>query len=323
MSQRSHNRDTTLLTIELLRLIPRHGKTTAAELQQRLADIGFERDVRTIQRHLETLSTHFDDLECDMGSKPYGYRWKSHSHGLNLPILNEQESLLLMLAKEHLARLLPVQLLSFMQPFFEQAHRKLVLDAAGKPERAWLEKIGVAPTSQPLLPPKLADGVLEAVSSALFHDRKLDLVYRNQDGFMKDYRVWPMALVQQGSVLYLVVYFEGHTDLRHLALHRILEAEASQFRFERPQGFDLKRYIEQASFGFGSGHSIRLRFSIRRGAGLHLTETPLSADQQILEESKQHYRFQATVIDSEMLVWWLRKFGDDVWDIEQEVIEPQ
>ena len=165
--------------------------------------------------------------------------------------------------------------------------------------------------------------MLEAVSSALFHDRKLDLVYRNQDGFMKDYRVWPMALVQQGSVLYLVVYFEGHTDLRHLALHRILEAEASQFRFERPQGFDLKRYIEQASFGFGSGHSIRLRFSIRRGAGLHLTETPLSADQQILEESKQHYRFQATVIDSEMLVWWLRKFGDDVWDIEQEVIEPQ
>ena len=46
-------------------------------------------------------------------------------------------------------------------------------------------------------------------------------------------------------------------------------------------------------------------------------------NQQILEESKQHYRFQATVIDSEMLVWWLRKFGDDVWDIEQEVIEPQ
>ena len=46
MSQRSHNLDTTLLTIELLRLIPRHGKTTAAELQQRLAYIGFERDAR-------------------------------------------------------------------------------------------------------------------------------------------------------------------------------------------------------------------------------------------------------------------------------------
>lgn len=319
MSQRPNNLDTTLLAIELLRRIPRHRKITASELRQSLLESGFDRDLRTIQRHLETLAAHFDDLECDTRSKPYGYCWKSHSHGLSLPLLNEQESLLLLLAKEHLAQLLPSSVLSFMQPFFEQAHRKLA-DAGDKPERAWLGKAAVVPTSQPLLPPKLADGVLEEASTALFRNCKLDVVYRNQQGVEYKRRVCPLALAQQGSVLYLVVLFEGYTDLRHLALHRLQSAEVTPYVFDRPEDFDFKKHIESGGFGFGTSQHIRLRFSITRSAGFHLTETPLSADQQILEESEEHYRFQASLMDSSMLDWWIRKFGDDAWDVEKEAI---
>ena len=320
MTQRPNTLDTVLCTIELLRRIPRHRKTSATELRQQLADAGFQRDIRTIQRHLDALCRQFADLECDTTSKPYGYRWTSHSHGLNLPTLNEQESLLLLLAKQHLAQLLPPSVLSFMEPFFEQAHRKLNVDGSGKPEHEWLDKAAVVPTSQPLLPPKLGEGVLYEASRALYNNCKLKLRYRNQHGYESEHTVLPMALAQQGKVLYLVVYFEGHSDIRHLALHRILWAEAGTLKFVRPPDFDFRRHIEQGAFGFGLRQRIRLRFSISRSVGFHLTETPLSADQSILAESEIHYRFQATLYDSGMLDWWLRKFGDDIWDIERETL---
>jgi hypothetical protein len=40
-----------------------------------------------------------------------------------------------------------------------------------------------------------------------------------------------------------------------------------------------------------------------------------------LEESDEHYRFQVTVLQTDMLEWWLRKFGDDIWDIVKIPIE--
>lgn len=64
MSQRPNNLDTTLLAIELLRRIPRHRKITASELRKSLLESGFDRDLRTIQRHLEALAAHFEELEA-------------------------------------------------------------------------------------------------------------------------------------------------------------------------------------------------------------------------------------------------------------------
>ncbi|OAM32218.1 transcriptional regulator [Eikenella corrodens] len=133
-------------------------------------------------------------------------------------------------------------------------------------------------------------------------------------------RVMPLALVQQEPVLYLVVRFDGYHDNRHLALHRIISAKLLHRTFERPQDFNLQQYLADGHFGFGSGQHIRLRFNIRRWAGFHLTETPLSKDQQIIASDDTHYRFEATVIDSAMLDWWLAKFGDDIWDVEKQVL---
>ena len=65
------------------------------------------------------------------------------------------------------------------------------------------------------------------------------------------------------------------------------------------------------------GSKIRLTFSIRHGAGYHLTETKLAENQIILEEDQEHYRIQAELVDSTMLNWWLAKFGNDIWDIEK------
>ncbi len=123
-AQRPDSLETLQLAFELLRRIPKARTVTAPELHQQLADAGYERDMRTVQRLLETLSEVYD-IERDDSSKPYRYRWKEFAKGLSLPSLSAQESLLLMLAEQHLSSLLPAKLMKSMEGFFFQARSQL------------------------------------------------------------------------------------------------------------------------------------------------------------------------------------------------------
>lgn len=315
MKPRENNLNVAIVLLEILRRMPKVGAISTKTIHNHLLDAGFNVSDRTVQRYMELLSEHFD-IKRDVRSKPYGYCWENYACGLEIPLLSEQESLILMLAKAQLENLLPPSVMRSMQPFFTQAERKLVYDAADKPEREWLGKIAVVPETQRLLPATIAADVLDIVSSALYQNRWLTIHYRNQDGHEHTKRVMPLALVQQGSVLYLVVRYDGYEDTRHLALHRIQTATISTMQFKRPP-FDLDAYCKEARFGYGDGSKIRLTFSIRRGAGFHLTETKLAENQTILEEDSEHYRIQAELVDSALLDGWLAKFGDDVWDVEK------
>lgn len=319
MAKRSDSLETTLLAIELLRRIPRGRKITASELHRQLKDAGIDRDLRTIQRQLEMLSEHFD-IERDDQSKPYGYRWLEQAKALAVPNLTPQESLLLQLAEEHLKNLLPVRLMKSMEGFFGQARRNLGPESTARLEREWPGKVRVVATSQPLLPPKIVPGVFEIVSEALYNNRWLHLDYRNSAGKRNEVKVMPLGLVQQGPRLYLVCRYHGYDNERNLALHRILSAEMSTLTFDRPKEFDLKKYDDEGRFGFGNGEKIRLSFHIERDAGLHLQESPLSHDQQVVELDDGKLAITATVVDSAMLEWWLRGFGKAVSAVQRSPI---
>ena len=316
MAKRSDTLETVLLAVELMRRIPRGRKVTAGELHQQLKDAGIERDLRTIQRQLEMLSEHFE-IERDDRSKPYGYRWLEQAKALAMPNLTPQESLLLQLAEEHLKNLLPPRLMKSMDAFFSQAKRNLGSESTARLEREWPGKVRVVATSQPLLPPKIVPGVFEAVSEALYANRWLTLDYQNSAGKRRSITVMPLGLAQQGPRLYLVCRFDGFNNERSLALHRIRKAEASTLTFERPAEFDLQKYDDDGRFGFGEGHRVQLRFRITKDAGLHLTESPLSTDQQYVEAQDGWLEIIATVVDSAMLDWWLRGFGKAVTNIQK------
>lgn len=314
MAKRSDTLETLLLAIELLRRIPRGRKVTASELHRQLKDAGIDRDLRTIQRQLEMLSAHFE-IERDDRSKPYGYRWREHAKALTVPNLTPQESLLLQLAEEHLNNLLPARLMKSMEGFFSQAKRNLGPSSSARLEREWPKKVRVVATSQPLLPPKIVPGVFEIVSEALYSNRWLHLDYRNSAGERNKVEIMPLGFVQQGPRLYLVCRYHGYDNERNLALHRILSAEMSTLTFDRPKEFDLKQYDDDGRFGFGEGERVRLTFCIERDAGLHLLESPLSTDQQVVERQDGSLQITATVVDSAMLEWWLRGFGDVVHNV--------
>ena len=134
MAKRPDTLETVLLALELLRRIPRNRKVSASELHEQLSEAGVERDLRTIQRQLEMLSEHFE-IERDERNKPYGYRWRERAKGLALPMLSEQESLLLTLAEQHLRSLLPGSLMKSMESFFIQARANLGPYGNAKRER--------------------------------------------------------------------------------------------------------------------------------------------------------------------------------------------
>ena len=316
MAKRSDTLETVKLAVELLRRIPRGRKVTASELHEQLQHAGIERELRTIQRQLEMLSEHFD-IERDDSSKPYGYRWLEQAKALAVPNLTPQESVLLQLAEEHLKNLLPPRLMKSMDAFFSQARRNLGPESSARLEREWPGKVRVVATSQPLLPPKIVAGVFEAVSEALYSNHWLHIEYKNAGGKRTSADVMPLGLVQQGSRLYLVCRYQGFDNERNLALHRIAAAEVSTLTFERPKTFDLKRYDDDGRFGFGEGEKGRLVFRIERSAGLHLIESPLSTDQQVMERNDGQLEITGTVIDSSMLDWWLRGFGEAVTKVRK------
>lgn len=319
MAKRPDTLETALLAIELLRRIPRGRKVTASELHTQLQDAGIGRDLRTIQRQLEMLSEHFE-IERDDRSKPYGYRWLDQAKGLAVPNLTPQESLLLGLVEEHLKNLLPTRLMKSMEGFFAQARRNLGPGSSARLDREWPGKVRAVATSQPLLPPKIAAGVFETVSEALYSNRWLHLDYRNASDQRSNVEVMPLGLAQQGPRLYLVCRYHGYNNERSLALHRILSAEVSTLTFERPKEFDLKKYDDEGRFGFGEGERVLLTFRIDRNAGLHLLESPLSTDQQVVEQEDGQLEVTATVVDSAMLEWWLRGFGNAVTTVGRTAI---
>ena len=178
-------------------------------------------------------------------------------------------------------------------------------------EREWLAKVRVVSTTQPLLPPKIRPGVFEAVSNALYANRWLRVDYRNAAGKEVKAEVMPLGLAQQGPRLYLVCRFRGFDNERSLAVHRLVSAEVTESTFVRPKDFDLQRYDDDGRFGFGEGKRIRLSFRIDKEAGVHLLESPLSADQAIIDLDTQ-FEIRATVAETAQLKWWLRGFGDQV-----------
>jgi predicted DNA-binding transcriptional regulator YafY len=319
MPKRPDPLETLQLALELLRRIPKGRTITATQLRLQLRDAGFEREPRSIQRLLETL-TEFYDIERDDSTKPYLYSWKENAKGLSLPGLSTQESLLLTLAEQQLSSLLPAKLMKSMQGFFSQARGQLDAKGTTQPEREWLDKVRVVSTTQPLLPPKVDADVFQQVSNALYANQWLEVNYKNAANKQTSSKVMPLGLAQQGPRMYLVCQYEGYDNERCLALHRIISAKASTLTFERPKDFNLKKFDDDGRFGYGDGTQIRLSFRIEKDAGLHIVECPLSADQQVVE-LEDAYEITATVVESAVLDWWLRGFGDGVSEIKRTRIK--
>jgi predicted DNA-binding transcriptional regulator YafY len=308
---------TLAVALELIRRIPRHRKVTAQDLHEAVNSAGYERDERTIQRLLKNLCEQFD-IERDDSSQPYGYRWGKNACAFSMNEMTPAESLVLMLAEQHLRALLPPKVMKAMDGFFQQARVNLAPHQDAELEKQWLKKVRVVSETQPLLPPKLARGVMEAVTEALYANQWLDVDYSNQQQERKVKKIMPLGLAQQGPRLYLVCRFDGYDNQRILAMHRINAATNTGHPFKRPN-FNLESYDGEGNFAVSNGERIRLQFDIDKAAGLHLLESPLSADQNV-QFTPTGYTITATVPQTLLLDRWLNSFGKQIRRVEKTPI---
>jgi predicted DNA-binding transcriptional regulator YafY len=316
MPKRVDSLETVRAILALLRYIPRQSKISAAELQAKLKDEGIVCDLRTVQRHLKTLVSRYE-IECDPRSKPYGYKWQANAKAMTLPGLTAQQSLLLCLAEQQLRNLLPASLMKSMADFFAQARSNTSPTSSAQKEREWLAKVRVISETLAFLPAKIANGVFEEVSNALYANAWLKVEYANYAGKRSEAEVMPLGLAQQGPRLYLVCRFDGYENERNLALHRIKTAHKLERTFQRPKDFELAAYDGDGRFGFGEGKRIRLSFLIDKELGIYLEECPLSKDQQILAV-RGKLKVSASVVETVQLNRWLLGFGDQISNIKKQ-----
>lgn len=310
--------ETLAVALELIRRIPRHRKVTAHDLHREVNSAGFERDERTIQRLLKKLCEQFD-IERDDSSQPYGYQWKKNASAFSVNEMTLPESLMLMLAEQHLRGLLPPKVMKAMDGFFQQARANLAPHQNAELEKQWLKKVRVVSETQPLLPPKLANGVMEVVTEALYANQWLEVDYSNQQQERKVKKIMPLGLAQQGPRLYLVCRFDGYDNQRILAMHRINAATNTGQPFKRPN-FNLASYDGEGNFAVSNGDRIRLQFDIDKDAGLHLLESPLSVDQNV-QFTPAGYTITATVPQTLLLDRWLNSFGKQIRHIRKTAID--
>jgi len=315
MAKRPNNLEAVAIALKILHRIPRKPRfIDGPTLCKQLKEDGLERGLRTIERHLEALSDQFGILR-DESSKPYRYSWPKESKALDIPVLSEQDSLLLLLAKQQLQSLMPASLNKSMEGFFEQAEYALGAQTDSKLAREWLSKVRVVSDSQPLIAPNIDPDIFDVVSNALYSNRWLNMRYRKPSGIESNIEVMPLGLAQQQQRFYLVCRYKGFHNERSLALHRILSAQAS-FGFERPENFSLTQYDIDGRFAWGNGKKIKLSFWINFDAGIHLLETPLSTDQTVRDIDGELV-ITATVVDAARLDWWLRGFGEEITHISK------
>lgn len=299
--------DTLDRTLAMLRYIPRYPRRIdTVSLRSLLKGIGYEISLRTIQRDLIKLSERFPLVSDD--SKPQGWWWSKDAGVLDIPGLDPQTAMVFKMVEEHLKPVLPATTLAVLKPWFASASR--VLDNSGMSVTNWPSKVRIIPRGMPLLPPKIDPEVQVAVYTALLEERRLRISYRAKGSeTVREHNIDPLALVQRGSLIYLIA-ITGHREQPfQMLLHRMASAEVIDEPGMQLPGFDVDQYIAAGGLNFVLGPPIELILRLTKSAITAVIDTPLSKDQAIRECEDGWFEVCANVPHTIELRAWIRGFG--------------
>lgn len=288
------------------------------ELQETLQREGIDISLRTIQRDLNQISQRFP-IESNK-TVPQGWRWRSDAPIQSLPHMTSSQAVTFMMVEEHLKHLLPPSLIDEMNPWFDLARRSL---STQNNVRQWINRVRIVPASQPLIPPVVEKYAQQAIYEGLLQDKQIECIYRARGPLGEDrsYILNPLALVQKGSIIYLICTRHDKTEVQTFALHRFKSASVLDTRALHPVNFDIDEYIDSGALGFRVDfnkptETVDLELIMNEADALYFSESQLSAEQTITQISEDLYKVSASVPFTSQLVWWLRSFGKKIIRIE-------
>lgn len=309
--------DTTLRYLEMLQLVPRYPQSiSTGELQQKLAEQGFDINVRSIQRDLEKLSLRFP-LIADESSRPFRWSFDAGASARVLPTLDMSTAITFELARAYLSPILPNRVMQHLEPHFREAHA--VLKRNGNPLAHWPEKIRLISRGLGNNRPDIDAEVLEIVTQALLDEHQCRITYCARNWKQpEDITVHPLGLVFRDPNTYLIATIDGRDGVRQLVMHRVSRAQALPDRIDKPGRFDLDGFIESGAMHvLRSQQSVDLQLRCDKPVLLHLLETPLAENQQVVNETETNFEVKVKLADSQDLRWWLLAQSPHI-----DIIEP-
>lgn len=318
-------KDPTIRNLLMLRLIPRQPSSiSTVQLRDALLqeDPEFDISLRSLQRDLDgLLNSRFNfNLQCSRDdpdesvSKQRPFLWSYAAHARpGLPLMTSAEALAMRLSEGHLQHLLPPDVLALLEPHFTEA--KSILDGKrNDTHRRWADRVRSIPSGVSLLPPRMGEGILEAIAEALLNQKQLKAEYLSKaKGEVTSMILHPKGMVSRGPSTYLIASAGNYVKPHHFALHRFQKVEMLNAS-SRDDGFDMDTYLPTAAFTPQQGTgTATLVADIEPSLAWILGETPLSHDQMLkpLPDSRW-LRLSASVHNDEDLLRWILGMGNDI-----------
>lgn len=311
-----HSAATTARQWQVLSQLQRHRWVGTAHIYEQLKLSGFDISLRTVQRDLNALAKRFP-IEKN-NANPQGWRWKDDAPLQSLPHMNLSQAVAFNMVEANLTQLLPPAILDELFPWFDLARRQL---KNSKVTHSWLDRVRIEPATQPLIAPAIDLDSKDHIYHALFYQLQIRADYtRSNHTQASEYILNPIAIIQRGVIIYLLATRVDDVDavIRTFALHRFTQVDILESAAQTLPDFEIDRYLDSGVMGFshpllsqlpdfGKNTSVELRFTSK--AGRSLTESKLSADQQVIFNDDDTLTIKATVNLTSQLVWWLRGFG--------------
>ena len=313
-----------LLVLDAIQRLSRTGRwVKQADIVKDLRSQGNSVEKHNVLRDLRALTEIYPAMECNDNQRDglptrgiaYGYRWKGKDAppetGLTIP-----EALSLVLVERYLSEALPASLTRVLDNMFAKARNTLDLQKKNAHAR-WADKVCVVQPTQPLLPPVIADDVVNVVHEALLNEEQIKVDYRNWAGKREELVLHPLGLMQRGPASYLIALCFDYDDPRPYPLHRMVSATRLYLDARRKECFSIDDYADEQGH-FGSGKMITFKARVRGHLPRVLTETKLEAKQTLSAPDAEGWcLLTARVRETWQLKWWVLAQEDSI-----EVIAP-
>lgn len=316
------HKDLLLRQLMLLQLIPKMpGRIATNTLCEKLAERGFEVDLRTLQRDLRDKLSAIFPIVCHEEEKPYRWSFDASAH-INLPALDTPNALALYMVEEQLTGLLPHTVLNQLKPQFNEARK--YLESMNHNDLAhWRSVVRSAPSGKLLRPAEIQPEIWRDVTESLLLKRQLSVTYLSRaSNTVKNFQLHPAGLIVRDTISYLIARVDGYEDYRQFALHRIQECQQSDLESVVTGEFDIDDYIEKANF-IGKFEESNSHFvaNINSQVAWKLSETPLSKTQKIspIDGADDWFRLEAQISLNQEVFWWIMSLGKSIRVYEPSV----
>ncbi|PID41910.1 MAG: WYL domain-containing protein [Proteobacteria bacterium] len=237
------------------------------------------------------------------------------------------------LTRKHLGDILPRNTVTELNRFFAQAEDRLRESEKSLTPRSYQRlsnAIEFFQRGQKLQAAAFDMEALDTIYRAIILNRQVVFDYRN-----KNYRVHPYGIAILLPKIYLVGKKDGSesepsdSGYRSFLLHKIRDIYTAPESASIPQDFSLRQFLEQGNMDIlvtrSDDTSYQLVLELDAGAQQSnliedLSESPISADQEIRVLEGNQYQLTATVRRTVQLRNWLTSLGAGARVVSPDVI---